>query len=72
MEFKRSVRCNIHRKSFYGLLLLVRTARVVRVSWNLKEVSVVIFTAKCVKIAKVCIGLLLHVRVVRVVRGLCF
>ena len=33
-------------ESSYGLLLLVRTLRVVRGSWNSKRVSVVIFTAK--------------------------
>ena len=41
IEFKRSVRCNPNRESFYGLFFLVRTLRVVRGSGNSKGVSVV-------------------------------
>ena len=41
IEFKRSVRCNPNRESFYGLFFLVRTLRVVRGSRNSKGVSVV-------------------------------
>ena len=49
IEFKRSVRCNPNRESFYGLFFLVRTLRVVRGSRNSNGVSVAIFTAKAAK-----------------------
>ena len=57
MLLKRCVRCISNREmcenreSFYALLLLVRTLRVVRGSWNSKGVSVVIFTVKWAKTA---------------------
>ena len=53
IEFKRSVRCNPNRESFYGLFFLVRTLRVVRGSGNSKGVSVVILTAKNAKVCMV-------------------
>ena len=57
------------RESFYGLLLLVRTFRVVRGSWNSKGVSTIDSNRERRENRESSYDLFLHVRVVRVVRG---
>ena len=75
MKFKGSVRCNTNRERRENReqkrecpLKIFHEERDLPFPPK-KGVSVVIFTAKCTNFTKVCIGLLLHVRVVRVVRG---
>ena len=75
MFFNRRVRRNSNREmlenreSSYGLFLLVRTARVVRGSWNSKRVSTIDSNRERRENRESSYGLLLPVRAVPVVRG---